>query len=199
MKDSSAGSVPGDHPGRDAPVELIGGREPRRIEIASYSPEWSGRFAQERDRIASALGPVAHRIDHIGSTAVEGLDAKPIIDIDVSVRDPEEESSFVPSLEMAGYALRVREPGHRMLRTPDLEVHVHVCARGSDWERRHVLFREWLRFDADDRRLYAEVKRELARREWADMNAYADVKSDIVRRIMDRAELWAQATDWTLP
>lgn len=74
--------------------------------------------------------------DRIGSTAVVGLPAKPIIDIDVSVDDPDDEAMHVPALERAGYRLRVRERGHRRLRPAALDVHVHVCATGSDWERR---------------------------------------------------------------
>src|SRR5579884_2135462 len=99
------------------PVELIGGPERRRIVIADYDPDWPARFRREQRRIAAALGPTAVRIDHIGSTAVPGLAAKPIIDIDVSVRDVEDETSYSTALEQAGYVLRVRERGHRMFRT----------------------------------------------------------------------------------
>jgi len=156
-------------------TQLIGGRERRTVEsveIVPYDASWRPAFARERARIADALGRRALRIDHIGSTAVEGLPAKPIIDIDVSVADPDDEASYVPALELAGYVLRVREPRHRMLRTRELDVHVHVCGSGSDWERRHLLFRDWLRCDADDRARYASAKRALAARNRADMNAY---------------------------
>jgi GrpB-like predicted nucleotidyltransferase (UPF0157 family) len=180
----------------DQSPELIGGLESRTIQIVEYDPSWPERFARERTRIAAALGAVARRIDHIGSTAVDGLAAKAIVDIDVSVEDPDDEDAYVPVLERAGYRLRVREAGHRMLRTPALDVHVHVCEIGSDWERRHLLFRDWLRIDSADRIHYAEAKRDLACRDWADMNAYADAKNEIVRQIMVRAEQWAQATTW---
>ncbi len=176
----------------DDHVELIGGPERRSIEVIAYDPSWPERFARERTRIAAALGRAARSIEHIGSTAVEGLAAKPIIDIDVGVEDPDDEQAYVPALERAGYELRVREPGHRMLRTPALDVHVHVCAVGGQWERRHLLFRDWLRVDAADRLRYATVKRELACRDWEDMNAYAAAKTEIVGRIMVRAERWAE-------
>jgi GrpB-like predicted nucleotidyltransferase (UPF0157 family) len=176
--------------------ELIGGFERREIQIVPYDPEWPSAFARERRRIAGALGSRARRIDHIGSTSVPGLAAKPVIDIDVSVHDPGAEDAYVPVLEQAGYRLRVREPGHRMLRTPDRDVHVHICAAGSDWERRHLLFRDWLRTDARDRDDYAALKRKLARRDWPDMNAYADAKSGLIQDIMDRAERWAVETGW---
>ncbi len=148
-------------------AELIGGPEKRAVEVLDYRPEWPAHFAEERDRIVAALGTAAVRIDHVGSTAVPGLAAKPILDIDVSVVDVEDESSYVPALEAAGYVLRVREPGHRMLRTAALDVHVHICATDSDWERRHLIFRDWLRQSPGDRALYEATKRNLAKRQWA--------------------------------
>ena len=184
--------------GVDGQRELIGGRESGWIELVSHRSSWPELFEQERVRIAAALGPLARRIDHIGSTAVAGLDAKDIIDIDVSVEDPEEEGAYVAKLERAGYHLRVREPGHRMLRAPALDVHVHICACGSDWERRHLLFRDWLRIDAEDRERYLAVKRRLAGRVWADRNDYAEAKGEIIGEIMARAEHWARATGWSL-
>ena len=166
---------------------LIGGPERRYIELVEHDPAWAARFELERARIHSALGDRAVRIDHVGSTAVPGLAAKPIVDIDVSVADPADEDAFLPDLLAAGYVLRVREPGHLMVRTPELDVHVHVCASGGDWEVRHLVFRDWLRAHPDDRRRYEDVKRSLAGREWADMNDYADAKSDVIAAIMRRA------------
>lgn len=177
-------------------VELIGGCERRAIELVAYDAAWAARFERERSRIAAALGDRARRIDHIGSTAVVGLIAKPIIDVDVSVAHPEDEGAYVPALERAGYRLRVRESGHRMLRTSELDVHVHVCSAGSDWERRHLLFRDWLRRDVDDRERYAEAKRQLALRDWPDMNAYAAAKGAVIKQISVRAERWAAETRW---
>ncbi|WP_149359905.1 GrpB family protein [Lolliginicoccus suaedae] len=179
-------------------AELIGGVEKRDLTLVPHDPQWFHRFRIEQDRIVNALGASAHRIDHIGSTAVAGLDAKPIVDINISVADPDEEDTYLPRLLEAGYLLRVREPRHRMLRTPDLGVHVHACAAGSDWERRHLLFRDWLRLDRADRDLYAHVKRELVRRDWPDMNAYAAAKSEVIASITQRAEAWALATGWSV-
>ncbi|AWB91792.1 GrpB family protein [Aeromicrobium chenweiae] len=166
---------------------LIGGREPREIVLAEHDPRWAGRYEVERRRIVAALGDRVLRIDHIGSTAVPGLAAKPVIDIDISVADPDDETAYVPDLERAGYVLRVREPGHRMLRTPELDVHVHVCASGSDWERRHLVFRDRLRAHPGDRQRYEDVKRSLAARAWDDTNDYADAKTDVIAEIMRRA------------
>ena len=177
-------------------TELIGGTEKRDIVIVTYDLSWPARFVAERQRIVDALGPTARRVDHVGSTSVPGLDAKPIIDIDLSVPDPDNESAYLPALERAGYRLRVRQPGHRMVRTVGLDVHVHICREGSEWERRHLLFRDWLRFDDADRDAYAALKHELAQREWADMNAYADAKGVLISEIMTRAEAWAKQVDW---
>lgn len=177
-------------------IELIGGAEHREIRLVPPDPSWDASFAIHRARISDALGGRALRIDHVGSTAVAGLWAKPIIDIQVSVSYPEAEGEYVPLLERAGYVLRVRESAHRMLRTPELDVHVHVCGAASDWERRHLLFRDWLRVDATDRARYAATKRGLAARDWPTMNDYAAAKSDVIFEVMRRAEVWASETEW---
>jgi GrpB-like predicted nucleotidyltransferase (UPF0157 family) len=166
---------------------LVGGREERDIVIVDYSPTWPGRFLTERERIDPALGATARRIEHIGSTAVPGLAAKPIIDVLVTVEDPDDEPAYVPQLEHAGYVLRVREPGHRMLRTPERDVHVHVLRAGCDEEERYIVFRDRLRSNAQDRSEYESTKRELAGR-WRDGNYYARAKTRVIDRIMARAD-----------
>ena len=175
---------------------LIGGPEKRDIVLVDYRPDWPAAFRREREKIVRALGATARRVDHIGSTAVPGLVAKPIIDIDLSVPDADDEAAYLPGLQAAGFHLRVREPGHRMVRTADRGVQVHVCPAGSDWERRHLLFRDRLRHDPADRSAYARLKQELAAREWPDLNAYAAAKGTLIAEIMVRAEDWAQATGW---
>jgi GrpB-like predicted nucleotidyltransferase (UPF0157 family) len=175
--------------GEPTGLELIGGREARPVVIADYDPAWPARFEIERDRIAAAL-PDARRIEHIGSTSVPGLAAKPIVDIVVEPAGPID--GAVAPLEAAGYQLRVREPGHRMLRTPERDVHIHLWADLEQLER-HLVFRDWLRVDAADRHRYVAVKRELARREWPDVNGYADAKTEVVTEILARAETWATA------
>jgi len=178
-------------------TELIGGQEKREIRVVAYDPAWSAAFERERRRIVDALGPVARRVDHVGSTAVPELVAKPIIDIDLSVPNADDEDAYLAALESAGYVLRVRQPGHRMVRTPDLGVHVHICTAGSAWERRHLLFRDWLRRDAADRAAYGQHKQHLAEQDWPDMNAYAAAKGSLIAEIGERAEAWARATGWT--
>jgi GrpB-like predicted nucleotidyltransferase (UPF0157 family) len=167
---------------------LIGGRERRPIVISAYDPAWPARFERERTTIARALGAAAVTIEHIGSTSVPGLAAKPIIDVLVSVADVDDEGVYVPRLERAGYVLRVREPGHRMFRTPQLDVHVHLWGADDPEVSRYLLFRDRLRSDSEDRARYEDLKRCLAEREWDDMNDYAQAKSDLVEEILARAE-----------
>jgi GrpB-like predicted nucleotidyltransferase (UPF0157 family) len=174
---------------RDAYLDsvLIGGREKRPIVIADYDPGWPERFEQERRRISMALGPVALRIEHIGSTAVPGLAAKPIVDVLVTVKDPEAEDEAPAGLLGAGYELRVTEAGHRMFRTPARDVHVHIWADTDPEVERCIAFRDRLRRSRADRDAYERLKRELAGREWRDMNDYADAKAGLIAEILARA------------
>jgi len=169
---------------------LIGGREPVEITIVDSDPRWPERYTALESRIRTALGATVLAVHHIGSTAVPGLAAKPIIDVLLLVRDVEDEAAYVPALEAAGLALRVREPGHRMLRAPDRTAHVHVSEPGdpavADW----LHLRDWLRHDAVDRAHYEQVKRRLAERSWADMNHYAEAKRAIVQQVLGRARAW---------
>lgn len=168
---------------------LIGGRERQTIVIVDYDPGWPQRFEQEREKIAQALGVRAPFIEHIGSTSVPGLDAKPIVDILVTVDEAEieDDERLVADLETTGYELRVREPEHRMFRTPARDVHIHVFANDSDEIERYILLRDRLRRSTEDRVLYAETKRKLATREWSDMNYYAEAKTDVIQAILARA------------
>jgi GrpB-like predicted nucleotidyltransferase (UPF0157 family) len=179
-------------------VELIGAVEKRVIEIAPPDPRWPAKFTFEREKIMKSLGDRAIRIDHIGSTSIPGLAAKPVIDIDLSVHNVDREAEYLPHLLDAGYQLRVRESGHRMVRTPNLGVQVHVCSTGSEWERRHLLFRDWLRYDSSDRDAYSALKIQLAQQDWSDMNAYAQAKGPLISDIITRAEKWASETGWTV-
>jgi GrpB-like predicted nucleotidyltransferase (UPF0157 family) len=166
---------------------LIGGREPGSVGIVAYDARWRTRFEAERQSIAAALGPLARRIEHIGSTSVPDLAAKPIIDVLVEVDDPDREEDYARPLEAAGFELRVREPRHRMFRTPARDVHVHVWPTGCSESADYLTLRDWLRTHADDRRAYESAKRALARRQWRDMNYYAEAKSPVIAEIMGRA------------
>jgi GrpB-like predicted nucleotidyltransferase (UPF0157 family) len=130
------------------------------------------------------------RIEHVGSTSVPGLAAKPLIDIVLVVADTTDEAAYVPQLEAACYVLRIREPDwfeHRLFKGPDTNVNVHTFSEGCDEIDRMVGFRDWLRTHDDDRDLYLAAKRELAQREWKYVQNYADAKSAVVREILVRA------------
>ena len=119
-----------------------------------------------------------------------GLAAKPIVDILLVVEDSADEPSYLSDLEAAGYVLRVREPDfdeHRMFRTPEKDVHVHVYSPGSREIERYLLIRDYLRENEMDRELYARTKRELARRDWPSMQHYAEAKTWVVEDIIARA------------
>ena len=160
------------------------------IKLLDYDPDWPQKFEAHAKTIASALGSSALRIEHIGSTSVPGLAAKPIIDILVVVEDSADESSYLPRLEAAGYVLRVREPEwneHRMFRTPGRDVHVHVYSAVCLEVERNLTFRDRLRRNTGDRSRYERVKRELAAKEWPDMNAYAEAKTEVIESIIAAA------------
>jgi GrpB-like predicted nucleotidyltransferase (UPF0157 family) len=169
---------------------IIGEIEQQTIVIADYDPAWPRRFHLEAAKIRSALGTAALSIEHVGSTSVPGLAAKPIVDILLVVEDSGDEVSYLPALEDAGYVLRVREPDfdeHRMFRTLEKDVHVHVLSPDSREVERLLLLRDHLRDNEEDRELYAGTKRELASRDWPSMQHYADAKTEIVEDILARA------------
>jgi GrpB-like predicted nucleotidyltransferase (UPF0157 family) len=162
---------------------LIGGIEKRRIYLMEYNPSWPKIFIEHERRIQNALGSKVSSVEHVGSTSVPGLAAKPIIDIIVVVTDSSKEDTYLPQLVRAGYLLRVREKDwhqHRMFRTQELDVHIHIFSDGCPEILRQVAFRNRLRNVAVDRLLYESVKRELVTRDWEDMNAYAREKSSVV-------------------
>jgi GrpB-like predicted nucleotidyltransferase (UPF0157 family) len=157
------------------------------VVLADPDPEWPVQFERERARIAAALGDAALQIEHIGSTSVPGLLAKPIIDIALVVPDSADEPAYVPALEAAGYRLRIRSPEweeHRMFKGPDTDVNLHVFSPGSREVERMVGFRDRLRADAADRERYAAEKRRLAAREWEYVQDYADAKTEVVEQIL---------------
>jgi GrpB-like predicted nucleotidyltransferase (UPF0157 family) len=139
--------------------------------------------------LRAMLGERARLIEHVGSTAVPGLAAKPTIDIVVGIDDPEDEPAYLPDLLAVGYDLRVREPQHRSLRIgdPDEPVNLHCYPLGHAETRKFLLFRDRLRADDADRRRYEEAKRALADREWRDMNYYAEAKHPVIAEILGRA------------
>ncbi len=157
------------------------------ITLFEYDPAWPERYSRLEQEIRRALGDDALLVEHVGSTSVPGLIAKPIVDIVLVVADSAQENAYVPALEAAGYALRVREPDwfeHRMLRGGSADVHLHVFSAGCPEVDRMLRFRDRLRSNAADRERYAAVKRELAARQWRDMQDYADAKTGVISEIV---------------
>ena len=172
----------------------IGEREPLndRIHLAPYDPDWPSMFSLAAGKVRAALSGRAFLIEHVGSTAVPGLSAKPIIDMVVAVQDSKDEASYVPPLEAQGFVLRACEPDwfeHRFLtlKSDDTAWQLHVFSAECEEVDRMLEFRDWLRTNDSDRLLYESTKVRLSARNWGHVQNYADAKSNIVRQILERA------------
>ena len=160
------------------------------IALVEYDRAWPGLFEREAARLRTVLGATVVSVDHVGSTSVPGLAAKPIIDIVLVVADSADEGAYAPDLEAAGYRLVIREPdwhAHRLFKGPDTNINLHVFSAGSSETGRMIGFRDHLRAHDDDRLLYETEKRRLASHEWEYVQHYADAKSKIVETILARA------------
>ncbi|MBA2365098.1 MAG: GrpB family protein [Actinobacteria bacterium] len=166
--------------------QVIGGT----VELVEYDRSWPELFAREAGRIECALSRLALRIEHVGSTSVPGLAAKPIIDILLVVTDSADENAYAGALSATGYVLRIRESDwyqHRMFKGEDPIVNLHVFSEGCPEIERMLLFRDWIRHNKADCALYERTKRELAGREWKYVQNYADAKGAVVEEIIGRA------------
>ena len=160
------------------------------VVLVEPQASWAEQGAAETARVRSALGDGVLRVEHVGSTSIPGLVAKPILDLVLVVADPDEESSYVPALEGAGYVLHVREPWwhrHRMLKGVEPAVNLHVFSSECGEPTRMIAFRDRLLADDRDRELYAATKRDLAARTWRYTQHYADAKATVVEAILARA------------
>jgi GrpB-like predicted nucleotidyltransferase (UPF0157 family) len=167
------------------PERLSGG-----IELFPYDDDWPRRYEAEARQVASVLGDRALRIQHVGSTSVPGLMAKPVIDMLLAVADSSDEACYVPILGQAGYVLRIRERDwyeHRLFKRPGVNINLHVFSAGCPEIDRMIDFRDRLRSDVVDRELYQRTKLELAARHWNFLQEYADAKSAVVEAIIARA------------
>ena len=195
----SQATPPADQPADHTPptkeqlrVITVGELEPLsdRILIVDYDSGWPEHFEREADRLQRVLGDRALQIEHIGSTAVPGLAAKPIIDILLVVADSADEQAYLPALADTGYVLHIREPDwheHRMFKGSDTNIHLHIFSSGCPEIDRLLLFRDWLRSNEVDRELYARTKRELAQKDWKYGQNYADAKTTVLEEIIARA------------
>ena len=160
------------------------------IQLDAYSTEWPKLFVREADRVRATLGSRVLVLEHVGSTSVPGLAAKPIIDMILAVADSADEPAYVPAMESAGYVLRIREPEwhqHRLFKGPDTDINLHVYSFGCPEIDRMLMFRDWLRTNDADRELYERTKRELAEQTWKYVQNYADAKTAVVEEIVARA------------
>jgi GrpB-like predicted nucleotidyltransferase (UPF0157 family) len=171
----------------------VGGARPLpggRIILVEYDPAWPGLFAREAARVRAVLGERVRLLEHVGSTSVPGLIAKPIVDMLLAVPDSADEAAYVPPMQAAGYVLHIREPDwfqHRLFKGPDTDINLHVFSEGCLEIERMLLFRDWLRSDAEARGRYAATKRGLAQRTWKYTQNYADAKTAVVEDILAQA------------
>jgi GrpB-like predicted nucleotidyltransferase (UPF0157 family) len=170
------------------------------VEIAPYDPAWPTEFALIGRLLRQALGAAAVRIDHIGSTAVPGLAAKPVIDVQVTVRSFEPLDAYRAPLAEAGFVYRADNPDRtkRYFREPSgsRRTHIHVRLDGSFSQQLNLLFRDFLRADAPARDGYADLKRRCAERFRDDRVGYVDAKGPFVWDVLRRASEWHQRTGW---
>jgi GrpB-like predicted nucleotidyltransferase (UPF0157 family) len=170
--------------------------------ISPYDVTWPERFAQLAQPLCQALGPVAWRIDHIGSTAVAGLAAKPVIDIQISVADFEPLDAYRLPLERLGYIFRADNPNRteRYFREAPghPRVHIHVKRAGSFGEQFALLFRDYVRKHPDVVSQYAQLKIGLAQQysQVEDRAAYTEAKRPFIWKVIAQADEWAQQTGW---
>ena len=160
------------------------------IHLADYDPGWPLLYEREAARVRDILGDRVLLLEHVGSTSVPGLPAKPIIDMLLAVADSGDEPSYVPSMEAGGYAVRIREPEwheHRVFKGPDTDINLHTFSDGSTEIARMLAFRDRLRTHDDERERYLATKRELAARHWVYIQDYADAKGEVVESIIERA------------
>jgi GrpB-like predicted nucleotidyltransferase (UPF0157 family) len=161
-----------------------------RVDLHPYDYNWPRHYEAEARRVAGVLGDRALRLEHVGSTSVPGLIAKPVIDMLLVVADSSDEVCYVPEMEQAGYVLRIREPDwyeHRLFKGPRVNINLHVFSAGCQEIDRMIDFRDRLRGDVEDRELYQRTKLELAARQWNYMQEYADAKSAVVEAVIARA------------
>ncbi len=171
------------------------------VEIVPYNPEWPLLFRQLGGQLRAQLGDAALRIDHIGSTSVPGLDAKPIIDVQISVSSLEPLEAYKLPLERAGFMHRADNPDRTKRYFRELpgnrRTHIHVRRAGSWPEQLALLFRDYMRCHPEDCKRYARLKYELAERYRDDRHGYTEAKHPFIWDIIQKADRWSQETGWT--
>jgi GrpB-like predicted nucleotidyltransferase (UPF0157 family) len=189
MSGDPRGAEPDDELADQLRRVLVKGLQPVWVEVVDYDHQWPILYQRVADRLRRQLGERARLVEHIGSTSVPGLGAKPVIDVVIGVDDPDDEAGYLPDLLDGGWQLRVREDRHRCLRgaESDMQVNLHCYCPDGPEVTCYLLFRDHLRTHPADRERYAAAKLALAGREWPDMNYYAEAKSPIINEILERA------------
>jgi GrpB-like predicted nucleotidyltransferase (UPF0157 family) len=167
------------------------------VRIDEYDIGWPVEASKELRRLKRALGPVAVRLEHVGSTAVPGLAAKPILDLQLSVAAIDVRGAYVEPLERLGYLFvpAPETPDYHFFAKPPARPrshHLHVCEVGSEHEFRHLAVRDFLRAHAAEVARYAAVKRGVATRHPQDRLAYIEGKLGYVNGLEARALAWAR-------
>jgi len=161
------------------------------VEIVDYDPLWPAVFEALRDRLMAALSNGGGAIEHVGSTAVPGLAAKPILDVDVILRADDDFSAVAARLEALGYLHEgnLGVAGREAFKAPAGSVpqNLYVCLPTGCEHLRHLAFRDYLRSDRAKAAAYADLKKKLASRFRQDRDAYAEGKSEFVRVILEQA------------
>ena len=171
---------------------VAGGPTPGPVDVVPYDPAWPARYEQVAERVRAALGDRVLGLEHVGSTSVPGLAAKPVVDVDLTVTDSADEAAYLPDLEAAGFRLVVREPGwhqHRCLTHDDPRTNLHVFSPDCPEVVRTTMFRDWLREHPDDRALYQDAKTGAAAASTAAGEHVMDYnrrKEPVIRAIYDR-------------
>lgn len=167
----------------------------REVAVVDYDPSWPARFEAIRAEIERACGDLLVCVEHVGSTAVPGLAAKPIIDVQPGLRAFEDGFACVEPMQALGYEYR-GEWGiagrHYFVRddADGLREHVHMLVVGSERWHEMPLFRDYLRAHAEEAREYERLKRELAGRFRLDRAQYTEAKAEFVGAVLARARGW---------
>jgi GrpB-like predicted nucleotidyltransferase (UPF0157 family) len=166
-----------------------------KVSVVEYRSEWREMFAEEKLRLKNQLGEVSMRIEHIGSTSVIGLAAKPVIDIMIGLQDFTSADDLVPLIEASGYEYFKKYEDEMPYRryfaknSQKARTHqIHLVELGGEFWERHLFFRDYLRQNPAKAQAYAALKKHLAAREWTDVNEYADAKTEFIKGIENLAK-----------
>lgn len=164
----------------------------RIVKIVNYNPNWVQEFKQIKSYLMEFIRGKVVRVEHVGSTSVPGLPAKPIIDLDVIIESREELPEIITWLKQAGYehegdlGIKGREVFREARNSQFLRHHLYVCTEENRAYKEHVSFRDHLRGDEQAKNEYAQLKRDLARKYRYDVDSYCEAKTEFIHSILKR-------------